>query len=115
MLASVDIKNLRPTRALDDKSPYEALQKRQPKLDYLKALGSTVNVLIHKEERVGAQSKSAKFAPRAQKGRLVGYGGHTIYRVFLEKDFKVIRVKNLRIFEDIVPKLVWVCQRMKPS
>ena len=35
---------------------------------------------------------------------LVGYNKHTIYRVFIEKDQKVIRVKDLRIFEDARPK-----------
>lgn len=34
------------------------------------------------------------------KGTLVGYDGHTIYRVHLKDQKKVIRVKYLRIFED---------------
>ena len=49
-------------------------------------------------------SKSAKFAPTAQKGILCRYDGNTIYRVFLEKDYKVIRVKDLRIHKDAIDK-----------
>ena len=104
VLAMVDVKNLRPTSALDGKSSYKALEKKQPRLDHLKAIGSTVYVLIHEEERKGDKSKSAKFAPQAQKGLLVGYDGHTIYRVFLEQDNKIIRVKDLRIHEDAISK-----------
>lgn len=104
VLAMVDVKNLRPTNALDGQSPYEVFEKKPPTLDHLMMIGSTVYVLIHEEERKGDKSKSAKFAPRAQKGKLVGYDGHTIYRVFLEKDNKIIRVKDLRIHEDATPK-----------
>ena len=59
--------------------------------------------MIH-EERKGISSKAAKFSPRAQKGILCGYDGSTIYRVFIEKDYKVIRVKDLRIHEDAIFK-----------
>lgn len=104
VLAMVEVKNLRPTNALEGKSPYEALEDKQPRLDHLRVLGSTVYVLIHKEERQGDKSKSAKFTPRAQKGKLVGYDGHTIYRVFLEDSNKIVRVKDLRIHEDVIPK-----------
>ena len=76
VLAMVHTKNVRPTNAL------------------------AVYALIHEEERKGLNSKDAKFSPRAQKGILCGYNGSTIYRVFMEKDYKVIRVKDLRIHED---------------
>lgn len=38
------------------------------------------------------------------KGRLVGFDGHTIYRVNIEEQNHVVRVKHLRIFEDTVAK-----------
>lgn len=72
------------------------LENEAPSLDHL----STVYMLIHEADRKGQYSKSAKFAPRAQRGMLVGYDGRTIYRVYLEKDKIVIRVKDLRIHED---------------
>ena len=94
------IKNVRPTAALSGKSPHEIAEREKPSIDHLRVLGSTVYVFIHEEERLGAQSKSAKFAPRAQKGMLVGYDGKTIYRVFIEEGYKVVRVKDLKIFEN---------------
>lgn len=104
VLAMVEVKNLRPTNALNGISPYEALEYRQPRIDHLRIIGSMVYVLIHKEERQGERSKSAKFAPRAQRGKLVGYDSHTIYRIFLEDNNKIIRVKDLRIHEDVIAK-----------
>ena len=104
VLAMVHTKNVRPTNALGGKTPYEVFENKPPKLDHLRVLGSTVYALIHEQERKGMNSKSAKFAPRAQKGILCGYDGNTIYRVFLEKDYKVIRVKDLRIHEDAIDK-----------
>lgn len=39
-------------------------------------------------------------APQVLKKTLVGYNGHTIYRVYIKDQNKVIRVKDLQIFED---------------
>lgn len=44
--------------------------------------------------------KSEKCNPRALRGTFVGYDGHTIYRVHIQEQNKVIRIKNLQIFED---------------
>ena len=85
VLAMVHVKNIRPTHALSGKSPYEFYESKPPSLNHLRVLGSTVYVLIHKEERRGINSKSAKFSPRAQRGILCGYDGCTIYRVYLER------------------------------
>ena len=104
VLAMVHTKNVRPTNALSGKTPFEIYESKSPPLNHLRVLGSTVYVLIHEEERKGANSKSAKFLPRAQRGVLCGYDGCTIYRVFLEKDYRVIRVKDLRIHEDAISK-----------
>ena len=65
VLAMVNIKNVRLTKALNGISLYEALEKTPSTLDHLMMIGSTVYVLIHKEKRHGNLSKSAKFAPRA--------------------------------------------------
>ena len=101
VLAMTYIKNSRPTKALDNLSPHEAHFHEQPSLTHLRILGSTVYVLLHKEER---SMKSEKWAPRALKGTLVVYDGHTIYRVHIKEQNKVIRVKDLRIFEDYEAK-----------
>ena len=102
VLAMTYIKNNRPTRALANNiSPHEAHFHEQPDLSHLRILGSTVYVLIHEEER---SMKSEKWAPRALKGILVGFDGHTIYRVHIKDQNKVIQVKDLRIFEDYETK-----------
>ena len=38
--------------------------------------------------------KSEKWAPQALKAILVGYDGHTIYRVHIKEQKKVIRIKT---------------------
>ncbi len=58
-------------------------------------------MFLHEEERT---LKSAKWDARALKGKLVGFDGYTIYRVYVEEQNKVIRVKDLRIFEDTTAK-----------
>lgn len=97
ILAMTYVKNLRPTKALQSLNPYQELFKTLPNLAHLQVLGSTIYILIHEEER---EFKSEKFVPRALKGKLVGFDGHTIYRVHIEEQNRVIRVKDLRIFND---------------
>ena len=99
VLAMTYTKNVRPTTALEGGNPYEKQFNCPPDVSHLRILGSTVYVLIHEEER---DLKSEKFTPRALKGKLVGYDGHTIYKVHIEEQQKVIRVKDLRVFEDTV-------------
>lgn len=102
VLAMTHVKNLRPTRALEGKiSPIEKQDDILPNLQHLRVLGSTVYVFLHEEERT---LKSAKWDARALKGKLVGFDGHTIYRVHVEEQNKVIRVKDLRIYEDTSAK-----------
>lgn len=101
MLAMTQVKNVRPMEIFGGKSPHEAHFKRSQNINHLRVLGSTVYVFIHEEERT---LKSEKFEARALKGTLVGYDGHTIYRVFIRSQDKVIRVKDLRIIEDTSKK-----------
>ncbi len=95
------VKNVRPTNALKGGNPHQALHNSPPSVNHLRVLGSTVYVFIHKEER---NLKSEKFKARALKGTLVRYDGHTIYRVFIQEQDKVIRVKDLQIFKDTSEK-----------
>lgn len=76
------IKNCRPTRALNNLSPHKAHFHKQLNLTHLRVLGSTVYVLLHEEER---SMKSEKWTPRALKETLVGYNGHTIYRIYIKE------------------------------
>lgn len=101
ILAMTQVKNVRPTNALEGGNPHQALYNSPPSVNHLQVLGSTVYVFIHKEER---NLKSEKFKARALKGTFVGYNGYTIYRVFIREQDKVIRIKNLQIFEDTTEK-----------
>ncbi len=101
VFAMTYVKNVRPTKALGGDSSYHALQAIQPDIQHLRVLGSTVYVLLHEEER---ELKSEKWNPRALRGTLVGYDGHTIYRVHIREQNKVIRIKDLGIFEDYEAK-----------
>lgn len=93
ILAMIYIKNLRPTKALQGLSPHQELFKTPPNLAHLRILGSTVYVLVHEEREL----KSEKFVPPALKGKLVGFNGHTIYRVHIEEQNRVISVKDIQI------------------
>ncbi len=101
VLAMTHVKNCRPTKALQNLSPHKAHFKERLNLSHLRILSSTVYVLLHEEKRA---MESEKWAPRALKGVLVDYNGHTLYRVHIKSQKKVIRVKNLCIFEDYETK-----------
>lgn len=95
------IQNLRLTSTLKGLSPHKLLHNELPELSYLRLLGSTVYVLIHKEEQ---ELKSETFVLRALKGKLVRFDNHIIYRVYVEEQKRVIRIKDLQIFKDIKTK-----------
>ena len=97
LLAMTHVSNLLPTTALNGRSLFEASTQSLPNLQHLRVLGSTVYVFIHEEER---KAKSAKWEARGNKGMLLGYDGHTIYRVYLPDEEKIIRIKDLRIEEN---------------
>ena len=102
ILVMTYIKNLRPTRALNDFiSPIEMQNQAIPDFHHLRILSSNIYVFLHKEER---SLNSAKWEACAFRGKLVGFDGHTIYRVHIEDPNKVIWVKDLQIYEDITPK-----------
>ena len=97
LLAITHVSNLLPTSSLKGQSPFKASFKRLPNLEHLRILGSTVYVFIHEEEQ---KAKSTKWAPQGKHGVLVGYDGGTIYCVYLHDEGKVVRIKDLRIFEN---------------
>lgn len=101
ILAMTYIKNSQPTRALQNISLYKAHFHGKPNLTYLQILGFTIYVLLHEEERLMI---SEKWAPRALKDILVGYDRHTIYKVHIKDQKRVVWVKDLQIFEDYKTK-----------
>ena len=102
VLAMTYIKNLQPTRALKGLiSLIEMANQALPELHHLFILGSNIYVFLHK----GKQSlKSANWEARALRRKFVGFNGHTVPMVHIKDQNKVIRVKDLRIFEDITSK-----------
>lgn len=48
--------------------------------------------------------KSQKFVLKTLKSKLVGFNGHTIYYVYIEEQKWVIKVKDLRFFENTETK-----------
>ncbi len=104
VLAMFNIKNLRPTRALEGFiSPIEMQNQAIPDLHHLCILGFNVYVFLYEEEQ---SLKSVKWEARVLIGKLVGCDGHTINRIHIEDQNKVIRVKHLRIYEDITSKAI---------
>jgi len=95
LLVAIYIKNRRPIRALGGISPYKKLKGKRPLVHHLRTLGSTVYSLIAEEDCL----KSARFAPRAKKGVLIGYNGKTIYRVWLLDEQKIERLKDVEIYK----------------
>ena len=87
LLAMTHVSNLLPTSSLNGLSSYEESTGLSPQLNHLRVLGSTVYTFIYEEER---KAKSAQWESRAKRRVLVRYDGHSIYRVYLEKDAKVI-------------------------
>lgn len=66
---------------------------------HLKLLPSRYPIYnTHKDDR---RAKSAKWEPRGKQGMLVGYDGHTIYCVYLPDKEKIIRIKDLKIVENV--------------
>lgn len=66
-------------------------------LFYLRILESIIYIFIYKEKQ---ELKSEKLVPRVLSSKLVRFNGHTIYHMHIEKQKRVIKVKDLRIFED---------------
>ena len=65
VLAVVEVKNLRPTSALQRKCLLEALEKKLPRLDHLRVLRATVYVFIHekKDKKSKANLPNLHFVP----------------------------------------------------
>ncbi len=101
ILAITYVKNVWPTKTFDWNNPYSAQHDANSDIQHLRILGSTVYVFLHEEKRT---LKSEKWEPRALRGTLVGYDGNTIYKVHLQEQNKIIRIKDLCIIKDYKTK-----------
>lgn len=88
VLAITHIKNQQPTCAFKDNSnPIEIRYQALPDVQHLCILGSNVYIFLHKEKQA---LKSVKWEVCALKRKLVGFDGHTIYKIYIKDQNKVI-------------------------
>ena len=91
---AVYLRNRCPTKAVKDKTPYEAWHGEKPKVEKLRVFGCDAYSHIPKDER-------GKFDLKARKCILLGYGQETKgYRLFDPIRGKVIHSRDVRFNED---------------
>lgn len=87
MTTAAHLENRLPTKALGQKSPYEAMSGKKPDLSGMRVWGSAVYVHVEKKDR-------RKLDPKALEGRLVGYdresGAYLVWMLGTRK-FRVSR------------------------
>lgn len=89
ILGICHVQNRLPHSALDGLSPYEALFKRKPTLNYLKPLGSTIYVQRN--------YKRAKLDPVFDEAILVGYSENSSeYRVYNTRTHEFLTSRNVK-------------------
>ena len=87
------LKNFRPSKAFKNNNTlFNAQYKKNLNINYLQILKSTIYIFLHKEEQ---KLKSKKWKLQTLCRKLIGFDIHTIYRIYSEKLFKVIRIKDL--------------------
>jgi hypothetical protein len=75
---------------LDCRVPIEALTKAPARLDYLLPFGSTVSYHL-----IGNNEPKRKLASRTAIGRIIGYSGATIYRVWDPKTGRIFNTADI--------------------
>lgn len=95
---AVYLKNRCPTKALPDKTPYEAWNGVKPNVDNLRVFGCSAFAHIAKDER-------GKFDSKARKCIFLGYGETTKgYRLFVLDQKKLIYSRDVRFHEELNDK-----------
>jgi hypothetical protein len=109
LLSAVYVTNRIATSSLDKMTPMEAFKRQvqpglsdanyTPDISHLRILGCKTYINIPKERRI----KSAKLAPHAEEGYLVGFEGSKIYRVYLPgRAQKIVRTSHC-VFDESEP------------
>ena len=82
-----------PTKALQDKTPYEAWYDHKPTVHHLRIFGCICYYQV-------PESKRSKLDNRAQKGIFMGYGSSCKgYRIFCLKTEKIILSRDVKFYE----------------
>ena len=91
------LRNLSPTKAVKDITPYEAWSSIKPDVQHLRVFGSICYAHIHKTER-------QKLDPKSRKAMLLGYGDKVKgYRLYDLKDKKVFHSRDV-LFKEMTFK-----------
>jgi hypothetical protein len=95
---AVYLRNRSPTRALKDKTPYEAYWGEKPNIEHLRAIGS---IVYARNVEIQLEDPRKKLDPKARKVRLIGYRkGSDQYKVWNPITNKVEEVTFVRIDEN---------------
>lgn len=87
------LKNRCPTRAVQDKTPYEAWHGKKPSVDHLRVFGCDAYAHVPKDDR-------GKFDTKARKCILLGYGEETKgYRLYDVNKMKVLYSRDVKFNE----------------
>ena len=93
VLCVVYLRNISPTHALNNKTPYEMWHGHVPLVRHLKVFGSTYYALILKEQR-------NKLGATCQKCIFLGYSNtSTAYRLYYEVNHKFIISRDVVFLE----------------
>ena len=91
------LRNLSPTKAVKDMTPYEAWNNLKPDVQHLRVFGSICYAHIHKTER-------QKLDPKSRKAILLGYGERVKgYRLYDLKEKKVFHSRDV-LFKEMTFK-----------
>ena len=82
-------------------NPDDEDKHKKPDVSNLRVFGCRAYVNIPKERRVQAE----KFVPRAQIGKLIGYKSHSIYKIYLIDDGRVVETPHVTFNESLIDDL----------
>jgi hypothetical protein len=85
--------NITPTKALDWKTPFEAVFKRKPDVRHLLRYGSRAFYL---NKEIPKSMRLQKMLPRANIGYYVGYDSTNIYHIWIPSQQRVIRTRDVQ-------------------
>ena len=88
-ITATHIANITPTRALNWKTPYEIVHGKKPSVAHLAPIGCK-SFVLNKHLKQADKLESRSFI-----GYLVGYDSTNIFRIWLPKNNRVIRVRDV--------------------
>ena len=104
---AVYLKNRCPTKAVQGKTPYEALHGEKPRIDHIRVLGCDAYAHIPSDKRGELDTKARKCV-------FIGYGEETKgYRLYDAEERKVLYSRNVQFNETAKYRLFRCQQRLR--